>query len=82
MPNHQAQFAFTVFPFIIAEKRILSSIYGSCNPWVDFPRLLNLYVAGKLKLDELVSREYRIGEVNEAFRALEAGEVARSIVRF
>ena len=40
MPNHQAQFAFTVFPFIIAEKRILSSIYGSCNPWVDFPRLL------------------------------------------
>ncbi|HEY3111025.1 MAG TPA: Zn-dependent alcohol dehydrogenase [Chloroflexota bacterium] len=82
MPNHQAQFAFTVFPFIIAEKRILSSIYGSCNPWVDFPRLLNLYVAGKLMLDELVSREYRIGEVNEAFRALEAGEVARSIVRF
>ena len=82
MPNHQAQFAFTVFPFIIAEKRILSSIYGSCNPWVDFPRLLNLYVAGKLKLDELVSREYKIGEVNEAFRALEAGEVARSIVKF
>ena len=82
MPNYQQQFAFTVFPFIMAEKRIISSIYGSCNPWVDFPKLLDLYVAGKLKLDELISREYGIDEVNEAFRALEAGEVARSIVRF
>jgi S-(hydroxymethyl)glutathione dehydrogenase/alcohol dehydrogenase len=66
----------------MSEKRITSSIYGSCDPWVDFPRLLNLYVAGKLKLDELVSREYPLEQVNEAFRALEAGEVARSIVRF
>jgi len=82
MPNYQQQFAFTVFPFILAEKRIISSIYGSCDPWIDFPRLLNLYVAGKLKLDELISREYRIDDVNEAFRALEAGEVARSVVRF
>ncbi|HZR01067.1 MAG TPA: Zn-dependent alcohol dehydrogenase [Chloroflexota bacterium] len=82
MPNHQAQLAFTVFPFILSEKRILSSIYGSADPWVDFPKLLNLYAAGKLKLDELISREYTIDQVNEAFRALEAGEVARSIVRF
>lgn len=82
MPHHQQQFSFTVFPFIMAEKRIISSIYGSADPWVDFPRILNLYVAGKIKLDELVSREYRINDVNEAFRALGAGEVARSIVRF
>jgi S-(hydroxymethyl)glutathione dehydrogenase/alcohol dehydrogenase len=82
MPPSEAKFGFTVFPFIMSEKRITSSIYGSCDPWVDFPRLLNLYVAGKLKLDELVSREYPLEQVNEAFRALEAGEVARSIVRF
>jgi NDMA-dependent alcohol dehydrogenase len=82
MPHHEAQLSFTVFPFVLAEKRIISSIYGSCDPWVDFPRILNLYVAGKLKLDELISREYRIEQVNEAFKALEAGEVARSIVRF
>ena len=82
MPNFQKQLAFTVAPFIMAEKKIISSIYGSCNPWVDFPKLLDLYVAGKLKLDELISREYAIADVNEAFRALEAGEVARSIIRF
>jgi S-(hydroxymethyl)glutathione dehydrogenase/alcohol dehydrogenase len=82
MPNHQAQFAFTVFPFILAEKRIISSIYGGADPWVDFPKVLNLYVAGKIKLDELISREYPLDQVNEAFRALEAGEVARSIVKF
>ncbi|TAK25971.1 MAG: Zn-dependent alcohol dehydrogenase [Chloroflexota bacterium] len=82
MPNHQAQFSFTVFPFIMQEKRIISSIYGSCDPWVDFPRILNLYSAGKLKLDELITREYPLDDVNEAFRALGAGEVARSIVRF
>jgi S-(hydroxymethyl)glutathione dehydrogenase/alcohol dehydrogenase len=82
MPNHQAQFAFTVFPFILAEKRIISSIYGGADPWVDFPKVLNLYVAGKIKLDELITREYPLDQVNEAFRALEAGEVARSIVKF
>ena len=38
--------------------------------------------AGKLKIDELITRRYTIGEVNEAFRALTAGELARGIIVF
>jgi S-(hydroxymethyl)glutathione dehydrogenase/alcohol dehydrogenase len=46
------------------------------------PKLVDLYLAKKLKLDELVSRTYRLDEINTAFDALEKGEVARSILRY
>ncbi len=62
------------------EKMVIGSLYGSCNPRIDFPRILSLYKAGKLKLDELVTRVYPLEEVNEAFAALGRGEVARSVL--
>ena len=62
------------------EKMVIGSLYGSCNPRVDFPRIFNLYKAGKLKLDELVTRVYPLEDVNEAFAALGRGEVARSVL--
>jgi S-(hydroxymethyl)glutathione dehydrogenase/alcohol dehydrogenase len=67
---------------MLDEKTIRGSLYGSCIPKRDAPRLLNLYRAGRLKLDELISREYPIEQINEAFAALSRGEVARSIIRF
>lgn len=62
------------------EKTVIGSLYGSCRPRLDFPRLFSLYKAGKLKLDELVTRVYPLEEVNEAFDALGKGEVARSVL--
>ena len=62
------------------EKMVIGSMYGSCNPRIDFPRIFSLYKAGKLKLDELVTRVYPLEEVNEAFAALGRGEVARSVL--
>jgi S-(hydroxymethyl)glutathione dehydrogenase/alcohol dehydrogenase len=44
--------------------------------------LMNLYRAGKLKLDELLTRRYPFAQINEAYAALERGEVLRSIVTF
>jgi Zn-dependent alcohol dehydrogenase len=44
------------------------------------PRLIALYQAGKLKLDELVTQTYPLERVNEAFDALAAGQVARSVL--
>jgi Zn-dependent alcohol dehydrogenase len=46
----------------------------------DMPRILQLVKAGKLPIDKLISRRYRLEEVNEAFAALVAGEVARSVL--
>ncbi len=65
---------------LMPEKSIIGSMYGTARPRVDFPRLINLYKAGKLKLDELVTRVYPLEQVNDAFAALANGEVARSVL--
>jgi S-(hydroxymethyl)glutathione dehydrogenase / alcohol dehydrogenase len=67
---------------IQGERRVTGSLYGSTNPPVDFPRFAELYLAGRLHLDELVSRRYAVEEANEAFRALAAGELARGLIVF
>ncbi|MDA1348690.1 MAG: zinc-binding dehydrogenase [Chloroflexi bacterium] len=64
---------------LIQEKIVMGSMYGSSRPHVDFPRYLDLYRAGKLKLDKLVSKRFSLSEVNDAFDALGRGEVARSV---
>ena len=47
---------------------------------VDMPRYIDLYLDGRLKLDELVSRRITLDEVNDGFDAMKAGEVARSVI--
>jgi len=65
---------------VLQEKTIKGCWYGSSNVATDIPKLARLYQEGHLKLDELISREIKLDEVNEAFRAMEAGEVARSVI--
>jgi S-(hydroxymethyl)glutathione dehydrogenase / alcohol dehydrogenase len=68
---------------LVYEERVLTgSVYGSSRPFIDIPMLMNLYQAGKLKLDELLTRRYPFSQINEAYAALERGEVLRSIVTF
>lgn len=68
---------------LVFEERVLTgSVYGSSRPRIDIPRLIDLYRAGKLKLDELLTRTYPFSAINEAYAALERGEVARSVVTF
>ena len=64
------------------EKVIRGSSYGSVNPRRDIPALLDLYVAGKLKLDELITRRYRLDEINEAYADMLSGALARGIIVF
>jgi len=61
---------------------IMGTAYGNIRPAMDFPRILALYQAGKLKLKELISCRFGLAEINDAFRALGAGEVARGLVVF
>jgi NDMA-dependent alcohol dehydrogenase len=62
------------------EKVVTGSFYGSCRPHVDMPLLLDLFMDGRLPLDKLVSRTYQLDEVNEAFAAMNRGEVARAVL--
>ena len=64
------------------EKILMGSYYGSARPWIDLPRLVSLYMAGRLQVDELVSRSYPLEQINEAYEALAKGEVARSVIAF
>jgi S-(hydroxymethyl)glutathione dehydrogenase/alcohol dehydrogenase len=66
--------------FLFFNKTIKGCWYGSSNVNEDVPKLLDLYQKGELKLDELISREISLDDVNDAFAAMEAGEVARSVI--
>ncbi len=68
------------FTFLYAAKTIKGCWYGSANVSTDVPKLIELYKSGELKLDELVSREIAVDQVEEAFEAMKSGEVARSVI--
>jgi S-(hydroxymethyl)glutathione dehydrogenase / alcohol dehydrogenase len=65
---------------VLQEKTIKGCWYGSSNVQQDVPKLIDLYKKGELKLDELISREISLDEVNEAFDAMKTGEVARTVI--
>jgi S-(hydroxymethyl)glutathione dehydrogenase/alcohol dehydrogenase len=67
---------------LLSEKRLQGSLMGSNRFPVDMPRLVDFYLQGRLKLDQLISRRIRLDQVNEAFAEMKTGEIARSVVVF
>jgi len=65
---------------VLAAKTIKGCWYGSADVNRDIPRLVELHRRGDLALEELVSRRIGLDDVNDAFRAMTAGEVARSVI--
>jgi NDMA-dependent alcohol dehydrogenase len=74
------QVSLGAFMMPFTEKVLTGSMYGSARPRVDFPRLLSLYRANRLKLDELVTSTYSIDEAPRAFEDLEKGINARGVI--
>ena len=66
----------------LGERRIQGSAMGSNRFPLDMPRLIDFYLAGKLKLDEMISRRIKLAEINDAFEELKRGEIARSVIMF
>jgi len=64
------------------ERQIVGCVYGSWDPALAFPTLVDLYLAGRVQLDDLVTRRYALEEANEAFDDLAAGRVARGLIVF
>jgi S-(hydroxymethyl)glutathione dehydrogenase / alcohol dehydrogenase len=75
-----AQASIPLFPFVMQEKRLVGSVYGSGQPLRDIPRLVELYQQGRLKLRELAARRYSLDQVNDALDALAASQGARGII--
>jgi S-(hydroxymethyl)glutathione dehydrogenase/alcohol dehydrogenase len=65
---------------ILEEKTILGCVYGSARVRRDFPRLISLVEQGKLDVGSMVSRTMHLHDVNEAMRAMQDGEVIRSVL--
>jgi len=74
--------SLNAFAIPFYEKRLLGCWYGSADVHADIPKLLALYGAGRLKLDELVTRTYRLDEVNQAFDDMAAAATARGVIVF
>jgi S-(hydroxymethyl)glutathione dehydrogenase/alcohol dehydrogenase len=62
------------------EKRIQGCLFGMCSPAVDILRQIDLYRAGRLKLDELVTRRYVLDEINTAVTDLLEGRNLRGVI--
>ncbi|MBI3491645.1 MAG: Zn-dependent alcohol dehydrogenase [Acidobacteria bacterium] len=80
LSRQDSQGSIAMFPFVMQEKRLIGSVYGSGQPLRDIPRLVALYQAGTLKLNELVSRTYALDKVNTALTALAASDGARGVI--
>jgi S-(hydroxymethyl)glutathione dehydrogenase/alcohol dehydrogenase len=69
-------------PMFLREKKVQGCSMGSNRFKVDMPRYIEFYRQGRLKLDEMITRRGRLEDVNDAFRAMKAGEVARTVLMF
>jgi S-(hydroxymethyl)glutathione dehydrogenase/alcohol dehydrogenase len=80
MARYDAQFSLPAFGVFFEEKTIKGSKYGSAQVRRDFPRFVNLIETSRLDTSSMVSKTIKLDGVNDAFRAMEAGEVIRSVI--
>lgn len=67
---------------LLTERKLQGTNMGSNRFRIDMPRYLDYYQQGRLNLDDMISRRGKLEDVNEAFRAMKAGEVARTVLMF
>jgi Zn-dependent alcohol dehydrogenase len=68
--------------FILWNKNLAGTVFGSCNPKSDIARLAGLYQSGQLQLDEMITRRYRLDDINRAYADLRNGEIIRGVIDF
>ncbi|BBY25317.1 Zn-dependent alcohol dehydrogenase [Mycobacterium stomatepiae] len=68
--------------FILSNKSLAGTVFGSCNPRADVFRLARLYQTGQLQLDEMITRRYRLDDINEAYDDLRNGKIVRGVIDF
>ncbi|HSP17712.1 MAG TPA: Zn-dependent alcohol dehydrogenase [Thermoanaerobaculia bacterium] len=82
MPEWEATVPLRIADLVWNEQRIIGSRMGATHLRTDVPKLVNLYLEGKLKLDELISRRYPLEQINEAITAMETGEALGNVIVF
>ena len=80
VPNPEMKIELPMIEVFGRGGTLKSSWYGDCLPSRDFPMLIDLYLQGRLDLDRFVSETISLDDIEEAFHAMERGEVLRSVV--
>ena len=80
--HHEAKISIPAQWLVRQEKQIIGSFYGSSVPRIDMPKILRLYDQGKIRLDELITKNYQLDQINQAFEDMEAGKNARGVILF
>jgi S-(hydroxymethyl)glutathione dehydrogenase/alcohol dehydrogenase len=81
------KFEFSMVPMLLVDilqncKTFKGLLYGGMNPRASMPMLLDMYRNGHLKLDELVTRRYRLDQINEAITDMREGRNIRGVIEF
>ncbi|MCX2928873.1 NDMA-dependent alcohol dehydrogenase [Mycobacterium sp. CVI_P3] len=66
----------------LMQKNLQGTIFGGGNPHYDIPQLLSMYKAGKLNLDDMVTRQYRLEQINEGYQDMLEGRNIRGVIRY
>lgn len=82
VPAMSMRASFSPFAAVFQEKKITGTFYGSVRPNIDFPVLVDHYLNKRLNIDGLISRTYKLEQINDGFAAMIKGEVARGVVVF
>ena len=61
-------------------RRLQGSLFGGANPLYDIPKILGLYKTGDIKINELITRRYGLGQINDGYRDLMAGKNMRGVI--
>jgi NDMA-dependent alcohol dehydrogenase len=68
---------------LVREEKVLKgSYYGSARCHVDMPKIVDMYMSGRLNLDDLITRRYSLDQINEAYEDLDKGEIGRGVIVF
>jgi Zn-dependent alcohol dehydrogenase len=82
MPPLKAALSLRMFDLVWSEQRLLGSRMGSTRLHLDAPRLVDLYLRGRLKLDELITARYPLTDINDAITSMRSGEALRNVIMF
>lgn len=82
LPQIKDLLSISPFEFIASERILTGGFMGSANLKIDIPRLITLYQAGRLKLDQLITGRYPLEQINEAIASTEKGEAIRNVIMF
>jgi NDMA-dependent alcohol dehydrogenase len=81
-PFDQMDVQLNLFSLAMFNQALLGTVFGSASPRVQIPNLLNLFETGELKIDEIITQEYSLDQVQQGYDDQAAGTIIRGVIKF